>query len=244
MSGKDMDLVLGSIADLARQHIKDLPVVDLEMITDKNKVLENVLPKVLCTKGNENLFADKPHTELADMTTIYYVPLDEAGSMTVTLNNNHINNLDLDVKDLHDAASKNILNKMRVATMTEMMAEMMGMPVEAVRAMNGGAPEQYVVTTENKLYGAGILASTDALDKAVEEISPNGSPVYILPSSVHEILILNSESYFEVSDLENMVREVNDTQVAPGERLTYSVYMYDPSTKELSIADGRERDLD
>ena len=60
---------------------------------------------------------------------------------------------------------------------------------------------------------------------------------YVLPSSVHETLIIPKDAGMELRDLEQMVQEVNQTQVAPQERLSDHVYEYDAKEHELFRSD-------
>ena len=53
-----------------------------------------------------------------------------------------------------------------------------------------------------------------------------GNEFFVLPSSVHECLIVTATADMEVSSLVSMVRDVNQSQVAPDERLSDSVYVY------------------
>ena len=66
--------------------------------------------------------------------------------------------------------------------------------------------------------------------------------LFILPSSVHELLLVpdTGNTNMSVSDLTNMVKEVNATQLAPDEILSDNVYYYDRSQKKLMFAETRE----
>ena len=62
----------------------------------------------------------------------------------------------------------------------------------------------------------------------------------MLPSSIHETLIIPKDAGMEFKELEQMVQEVNQTQVAPGERLSDHVYEYDAKEHELFRSDRAE----
>ena len=62
-----------------------------------------------------------------------------------------------------------------------------------------------------------------------------GSNLYILPSSIHEVIILPKFAMFNKQELINMVRDVNSEGVAVDEVLSYTVYEYDRETGELSM---------
>ena len=69
------------------------------------------------------------------------------------------------------------------------------------------------------------------MDKAAERV---GGDFFILPSSIHEILIVPDNGKME---LEAMVKEVNATQVAPADKLTDSVYHYDSKEKIFELGE-------
>jgi hypothetical protein len=67
-----------------------------------------------------------------------------------------------------------------------------------------------------------------------------GQDYFILPSSVHEVLIVPKNDQMDLKTLESMVQDVNATQVAPEERLSDHVYAYDAKEHELFRADKAE----
>ena len=105
---------------------------------------------------------------------------------------------------------------------------MMGMPTDP-------ADEQmFVATVPDKIHGAGVLAYQDFMDQAAERV---GGSFYILPSSLHEVLLVPDNGQMNLQDLEAMVREVNATQVAPEDKLTDNVYHYDAEAKVFELGE-------
>ena len=96
-----------------------------------------------------------------------------------------------------------------------------------------------VASNEQKHYGANIIADKNMMEKISQVINDD---MYILPSSVHELLILPKENAKDLGmtpkALGEMVREVNRTQVEPKERLANHVYEYNRDTKELAIVNA------
>ena len=72
------------------------------------------------------------------------------------------------------------------------------------------------------MNGAATLLDKNLMGEIVETLGD----IYILPSSIHEVLIIPIRTSMEVEALHSMVCEVNDTQVAPEERLSNHVYKY------------------
>lgn len=88
----------------------------------------------------------------------------------------------------------------------------------------------YVLTNASKVNGSGILARDGVLDKIGELLGKN---FYVLPSSIHEVLIVPDNGDMQAKELESMVKEVNATQVAPADLLSDKVQYYDRAAKTL-----------
>lgn len=103
--------------------------------------------------------------------------------------------------------------------------------VGAVKEMAGNG---YSVTAQEttKNNGANIMLYKEYLEIAAEKM--NGD-FYILPSSIHELLAV-PVSTAEIEKLRQMVKEVNDNEVAPEEILGYEVYRYNRETGEVEVA--------
>ena len=90
----------------------------------------------------------------------------------------------------------------------------------------------YVLTNDCRINGAACMLYENVLKDFADSIESN---LYILPSSIHEVIILPKFAMFNKQELVNMVREVNAEGVAMDEILSYTVYEYDRETGELSM---------
>ena len=71
----------------------------------------------------------------------------------------------------------------------------------------------------------------------LEEIGQKtGSDFFILPSSIHEVLLLPDTGREDSKGLKKVISEVNRTQVAPEEVLSDTLYRYDREEKRVVIA--------
>ncbi len=71
------------------------------------------------------------------------------------------------------------------------------------------------------------------MEKASERVG--NQSFFILPSSIHELLIVPDNGMMDLKALEQMVREVNETTVDPAEKLTDNVYHYDANDKIFEL---------
>ena len=81
----------------------------------------------------------------------------------------------------------------------------------------------FVLTNEAKLFGAVYMFLPEVMDKIADE---KGDDLYILPSSIHEILILKTSELDDLPRLQHMVQDINEMQVPMEQRLSNHVYRY------------------
>jgi len=91
------------------------------------------------------------------------------------------------------------------------------------------------VGTEDGTQGAGVLAYPDTFAKIAGQL---GSGYYIIPSSVHEVLVIADGEAPDTEVLDSMISEVNQNEVSPQERLSDHCYHYDPAEKRFET--GKE----
>ena len=118
-------------------------------------------------------------------------------------------------------------------TMREVLMDMMGtIPgLTEEEFPEDDVPPMFVLSNEMR-RDAGSLFFFEEVQKGIYE--KIGGGYVVLPSSVHESIVLPIDTGDNINALRTMVSEVNDTQVSPEDRLTYSVYVYDGT--ELKIA--------
>ena len=91
----------------------------------------------------------------------------------------------------------------------------------------------YVLNTENGYMGAATLFYAGAQKRIAQVV---GGDYYVLPSSVHEVLILPDNGTQEPELLAGMVKEINEAQVDPKERLGNRVLHYRADIEKLQVA--------
>ncbi len=91
-------------------------------------------------------------------------------------------------------------------------------------------PPMLVVSNESKISGAAAI-----LCKSIQEriASMLGEKFVVLPSSVHEVICVAYESEKDLENFQRTVREINETEVDEGERLSDNIYIHRNDTIEL-----------
>lgn len=109
------------------------------------------------------------------------------------------------------------------------------LPEEFVEALLEDMPanqQMYVISNKEMKNGATSMFYDDALETLSEKI---GTDLYILPSSIHEVIAVSTD-FGTPETLSEIVREVNGTQVSEEEQLSDNVYYYSAATKDWTLA--------
>ena len=85
--------------------------------------------------------------------------------------------------------------------------------------------------------GAASVLDKDTMETISEML---GGDFVVIPSSIHEVIILPMDDNVDKDELEGIIREVNTGQVAPEERLSYHAYQYDSGKHALMRMDKKE----
>ena len=141
------------------------------------------------------------------------------GVYTMKVKKDFLERVGLDEKEVWEYARANTFADTVVRTMAEVIAEICGMPCGEISA---DEPPMYVISNKSSMRGASAV-----LDKKVlEDIGrKHGTDtLIILPSSIHEVLVVPYEDGMDMEFMRNMVTEVNTTEVLPEDQLISDAY--------------------
>lgn len=249
-NGRDLNDIIGDIADVYIANTVDKQM-DVSIVTDFEKAKGNILPRLVNAEENQELLAQRPHMIMDDLAVTYHLEMGKSdnGNMSVAITNTILDMYGISQEELHDLAVANLEEKMPATFqgMSEVVKEMMlpqimsdlGLSKEAAldyieQMIPDGNEQMYVLSNDSRLNGAATVLNEKAMEDIAEKV---GGDFFILPSSIHELLVVPKQDGMDYSSLEAMVQEVNATQVAPEEKLSDHVYEYDAKEKELYRAD-------
>ena len=124
--------------------------------------------------------------------------------------------------------------KFSLQKMEDIMKEAMeqaGIPAEMIPDMGQDGVEMYVLTNQERRNGANAMVCPEVLQDACREL---GEPFYVLPSSTHELILVKESMDMKPEELKQMVHDVNLSEVASEDLLSFQVFHYDG--KRLSVA--------
>jgi len=200
---------------------------------------KRLMMELVNTEQNREMLAGMPHREFHDLSIICRLVSgsDSTAVYSAMVSSGMADLIGMDEQQLYEAAFANTreIFPLKIYTMTEILREIFiaeGNPGELADMMIGEMePEEmlYIVTNEKRTFGAASILYGDGLQELAESI---GTDLYVLPSSVHEVIAV-STSVGSAEELARMVCEVNMEQVSPEDRLSDQVYLYDKNLRQL-----------
>lgn len=190
---------------------------------------ERLGTQLLSRTGKESYLEKIPYKPMCeDLVMIYRVNISE--ELSYIVRQEQLELWQITTQELHESAIENerIKNPVRIDTMSSVLEEMGATPL--------GIEEDnilQVVTKEDKLYGASAIFHPEVMAQLSRQM---GGDYIVLPSSLHEVLVLPTEPDTTKKELENlkeMVQEVNRTVVDPEDFLSDQVYRYDAKEQVL-----------
>lgn len=238
-------VIVSEIISLYESHKVTMPF-DASMITDFSACKAKVCFKLVNADRNKELLSDAPHLIVCDdLAVLFYILVsnDGEGTATITIRTNMSDLWGVDEDELFKIALVNTQRLFRgsVMSMASVMMELLSdrMDEENTKEFydmvvsDEDMVPMYVCTNTQKINGAGVLLYKDLLKEFAERV---GNDFYILPSSIHETLLVPVSKEMQIEYLRSMVREVNATQVAPEEVLSDNVYIYRREDDKISLA--------
>lgn len=208
------------VADIIRVYEEsrymEIPVDDL---MDRDYFLNNVFIGLQKTSAE---FLVKKFTEYDGIEAYLYIRRmkDAGGIYSVKVTPDYLGHTGVDVEEVWKSARKNTFAETELKSMASVIADMCGIPEEEVPEMDNSI---YVVSNRCKMKGASAILNKDMLSGFAKQHGV--SKLVVLPSSIHEMLVLPYDASIDMDMMSEMVREVNDTQVLPEERLTDQAYL-------------------
>ena len=225
-SGMDMGDVIQCIMDTYKKgEVKES--IDMDFFCNFEAVKERIAYRLINAERNKELLEQIPHILFMDLAICFYYAFyqKELGEGMILIHNSHMEIWGTNHKELMKLAEENT-GRMLPPSMVSMKSLLQEMFDENVD------PGLYVLTNEKKCQGAAVLLYPHVLEEASKQLGGN---FYVLPSSIHEVILLKERGHENTEGLKDMIREANDTQVATEEILSDYPYYYDAEKKKLKI---------
>lgn len=230
--GKPIEKIVEKILQLY-EEIKCSHPCEESLLQNYEELKGKFACKLIHRGKNEKLLNDIPYVPWMDLAIVVFVLLEVSpyGTATVLVRKEHLEIWGLTEAQLFDEAKKNtpILLPYQFCPMRKLLQEICPYAVD-----EGEEEEESLYVLSNKLrsFGAASMLYDGILEKVGQKLGEN---YYILPSSIHEVIVVPESKSPVKQDLEEMVREINETQVEEEEVLSDRVYYFSRKENRLFL---------
>ena len=233
--GEDIDHAVYKMVNTIEDNISFVKEKEQDVksfISDYEKVKDNTYLRLI--PGDSPILKSTPHRMIEDMALVVNVHLDsfsdEHGKSCVVVTKPLMEMYGIDEAQLFADAEKNSL-----ANEPMVFKPLLDMVKDLINSEDIPNPEDvgivtYIATNQSGFQGAAVAGYPDFCEKAAEAI---GGSFYMLPSSVHEFILIKDDGTPKAKDLNRMIKNVNETVLEPRDVLSAQCYHYDAKAKVL-----------
>ncbi|MBQ7919211.1 MAG: hypothetical protein IJ324_04650 [Lachnospiraceae bacterium] len=230
--GTAIDTIVEAIVDSYRNVPKEL-AVNMDFFKDFEKVKDRVAYRLVNLENNKELLADVPFIPYLDLAICFYYAFGDTqiGEGAILIQRSHLEMWHTDEKELFSLAQENTskLYPFEIMRMRSVMEQILGaQDLEILDEIDPAS--MYVLTNKKRIQGAATILYPEVLEHIGDKL---GKDFYIIPSSVHEVILMPMREEPDRNVLKDMIYEVNRTQLAPEDVLSDSLYFYNRKDKRI-----------
>ena len=254
-AGKPLEEILQALSHTIEKSLPEVPGITKEIVTQTLSDYESArhhLSIRLCDPDlNRELLENAVHSKVSDFEAIYQLkfilPDDGVGYSTITPTLLDSRGISMETLQKDAAtctwAEYPILNPM--GNMISYLASGLSLP----NLLETGEPVQmsddmlpiFVLSNDQAMQGASLITLPDLLDQIGDILQDD---FYILPSSLHEVIIVPQNTQMTLDELSEMVHSVNESQVATEDLLSDKVQHYDTKSHLLENAYAHQQRIE
>lgn len=203
--------------------------LDMDFFRDYNRVKDRIFYKLVSFEKNKKFLRDAPHLRWNDLAVVFYYAMEkevmEGGY--IAINRQHMLMWKQNAESLYRLAGRNTKREMPelLISMRELVMELTGVWIR-----DEDTVPMYVLTNQEKRFGAAAMLYSERIGELAGQLE---SDLLILPSSIHEVLLVPDNCDRKYDFYRQMVDEVNRTHVEPEEVLSYGLYRYCRKNSEI-----------
>lgn len=233
---------LDVLADMIERSYRDNRGDDLEIETKKifdfEQAKDRICYELINYEENKETLESLPHRRVLDLAVVYklIVKKEAKGSMSTKVTNELMEIWKITEEDLWNLAEQNTVRLLKIQFMNfYLMAVEMKVLGDPIAMICGGADwdKLYILTNEDIINGACLILNKEIMRSLAEKF---GHGFMVVPSSIHETLLVNEEFDNEerAAELKEIISRVNRT-LRKEDILSNNLYYWDMERDELRM---------
>lgn len=202
---------------------------------------DRICYRLLNRDSNKKLLDEMPYVSFLDLAICFYYAGDGEGIGEATqIHNAHMKKWGTDAAELLEMARRNTQKLFPwECESLEVILEGEQQEEDMTKGALPSRPKWYerkipmgILGNRQKQYGAACILYPEVLDRLAQEA---GNALYILPSSVHEVILLPDTGGHSAQKLKVTINVINMGLLAPEEVLSNSLYYYSRLERQIRI---------
>lgn len=240
-TGTSFSSVISHILKFYQKH-RSPHSIDTAFFTCFDNIKSRIVYKLVHTEKNKELLKEVPWIPYLDLAIVFYCLLSKSPTenASVLIRNEHLSYWNVSTKDLLSLAQKNtpfLLNSC-CDSLTELLLPVVEQlpfseqeDTKHAFASTSTVP-MYVLTNQQRFLGASCILYDNVLKEIANRLNCD---LYILPSSIHEVILMPVTVTESARALSQMVCDINQSEVAAEEILSDHIYYYHRNTDSITM---------
>lgn len=205
--------------------------IDIQFFTDLEQIRNHIAYKLINFEKNLKLLDDIPYIRFLDLAIVFYclLPSVSEQNASILIHNQHLSLWKLSLTDLYSIAKTNtpdllgyeLLDLHSILQDSE-VSDQEFCP-ESDSYDSAERYPMYVLSSQNRQYGAVCILYHNLLKHFSQKTDMD---FYILPSSIHEVILVPTANRYSLFELSEMVSSINQSEVNPEDILSDHAYYY------------------
>lgn len=231
--GETLDEIVRNIIEFYHS-IRIAKSVDPKDFLSFGKMENKIVFKVIHTERNQELLREVPHLDYLDLSIVFYLLLEAAehGTATILITNEHMQQWDMYPEKLFKIALRNCRRILpaELCSLQDIIRELLNHLREQREEDNDEF--MYILSNSIRSQGAACILYPHIAEMIGDIV---GEDYYILPSSVHEVIIVPKSKGMPIKAMNEMIQDINEAHLDPEEILSDHAYYYERKTKKISM---------
>lgn len=233
--GRDLEEIINVVYDNLEKGMPKSKI-DLDFFMEYDKVKDKICHKLINYEKNKKLLESVPHLPFLDLAICFFYPFyhEDIGRGSILIRNVHVEKWGINTSELWRAAKENTrkICPEECVSMERLMMDLLGISCEREECeARWDKPVMKVLTNRQRSFGASVILYDGLLGEIADGLDSN---LFIIPSSIHEVLLL-PQIEGEEARFEEMIFDVNRNELDPQEVLSDHLYVYDRAEKKVKI---------
>lgn len=226
--GKELQEIVEEVLKMYKSAMKDINPKNLERLEEWTSIKERLALRIVSKERNQEELYNLVYEDVCDLVAIATICVERNGEgvKSIRITQDLARKWNVSNEEILEAAKENTskLFPPKIQDLCEFVQDMVDISKEELSQGRKNFPDLQILTNDLCINGATVILYDSFMKEVYERL---GGKFIILPSSVHEVLVVPLEDSMYIPYLQEVVESINQRFVAEDEILSDNVYMYD-----------------